>query len=168
MRKLIAVIAGILMLAAVNFNIYQREQLLEHGRVVLLELAPVDPRSLMQGDYMALRFKVANDAFPGFGWNEVKEGTPKDGHLVVALDEHGVGSFKRLADGTPLAANEAVLRYRVRNRQPKFATNAFFFQEGHADEYAKARYGEFRVAPNGDMILTAMRGADYKTLGVRQ
>ncbi|MBS0309635.1 MAG: GDYXXLXY domain-containing protein [Proteobacteria bacterium] len=168
MRKYIAVIAGILMLAAVNFTIYQREHLLEQGSVVLLELAPVDPRSLMQGDYMALRFKVARDAFPGFGWNDVKEGTPSDGHLVVTLDEHGVGSFKHFADATPLAKNEALLRYRIRNQQPKFATNAFFFQEGHAEEYAKARYGEFRVAQNGDMILTALRGADYQKLGLAQ
>lgn len=167
MRKLIAIVAGILVLVAVNFTIYQREQLLEHGRVVLLETAPLDPRSLMQGDYMALRFKVANDAFPRMGWNSYKEDL-QDGHIVVALDEHGVGSFRRLADGAPLAANEALLRYRVRNGQPKFATNAFFFQEGHGEQYATARYGEFRVAKNGDMILTAMRGADYQKMGVSQ
>lgn len=167
MRKLIAVVAGILMLAAVNFTIYQREQLLEHGRVVLLETAPLDPRSLMQGDYMALRFKVANEAFPRMGWDNYGENL-KDGHIVVALDEHGVGHFRRMADGAPLAANEAMLRYRVRNGQPKFATNAFFFQEGQGEQYARARYGEFRVAQNGDMILTAMRGTDYQKLGMSQ
>ncbi|MBI1889926.1 MAG: GDYXXLXY domain-containing protein [Burkholderiales bacterium] len=161
MRKLIAVLAGVIVLCVVNFNIYQREQLLTHGRVVLLELAPVDPRSLMQGDYMALNYKVANEAFPRGNWKELK-----DGHLVVALDEKGVGNFKRLADGAPQAANEALLRYRIRDSRPKFATNAFFFQEGHAKVYEAARYGEFRVAASGDMILTAMRGADFKVLGV--
>src|SRR5690606_19512775 len=34
------------------------ERTLRDGQLVLLELAPVDPRSLMQGDYMALRFAV--------------------------------------------------------------------------------------------------------------
>ncbi|CAN5366126.1 GDYXXLXY domain-containing protein [soil metagenome] len=160
MRKILILLAGVLVLAVVNITIYQREQLIEHGRVVLLELAPVDPRSLMQGDYMALRYKLANDAFPR---GEFKAG--KDGHIVVAVDEHGVAGFKRLADDRPLAANEAFLRYRVRNEQPKFATNAFFFQEGHADRYQSARYGEFRVAQNGEMILTAMRGSDYAVLG---
>jgi len=161
MRKLIAVLAGVTILVAVNFSIYQREQLLSDGRVVLLELAPVDPRSLMQGDYMALRFKVANDAFPSGDWKQLQ-----DGHIIVTVNEQGVGTFKRRDDGAPIAANEARLRYRIRNGQPKFATNAFFFQEGHAKEYEVARYGEFRVAGNGDMILTAMRGADLKTLGV--
>lgn len=161
MRKFIAALAGVLVLAAVNCSIYQREQLLAQGRVVLLELAPVDPRSLMQGDYMALRFKIANDAFPRADWKQLK-----DGQIVVVLDEHDVGSFQRIADGKPLAANEAVLRYRIRNEQPKFATNAFFFQEGHAQDYQAAKYGEFRVAGNGDMVLTAMRGVDFRMLGV--
>ncbi len=161
MRKLIVVLTGLIILVAVNLNIYEREQLRTEGRVVFLELAPVDPRSLMQGDYMALRFKVATDAFPG---RKVEHS--KDGHLVVALDERGVAGFKRFADTTPLAANEIVLRYRIRNDQVKFATNAFFFEEGSAQHYQPARYGEFRVSADGEMLLTNLRGADLAVLGV--
>ena len=160
MRKWIALLAGIMVLVAVNFSIVQRERLLTEGRVVLLELAPVDPRSLMQGDYMALRFKVATDAFL-----RRTDKLLSDGQIVVALDERGIGSFKRIADGSALADHEALLRYRVRNEQVKFATNAFFFQEGHADKYALARYGEFRVAANGEMLLKTLRGADLQVLG---
>ncbi|MES2102425.1 MAG: GDYXXLXY domain-containing protein [Pseudomonadota bacterium] len=161
MRKIIVAATVLLVLAAVNFSIYGREQLLANGRVVLLELAPVDPRSLMQGDYMALRFKIANDAF-----RDKPAGELKDGRMLAALDEHGVASFRRLADGTPPAAGEVLLRYRVRNSLPKFATNAFFFQEGQAAAYQNARYGEFRVAADGDMILTALRAADFTVLGL--
>ena len=159
MRNLVAALAGLAILALVNFTIHTREQMLEHGRVVLLELAPVDPRSLMQGDYMALRFKVSDEAF-GRTKKELK-----DGRLVVALDQRGVASFRRFADATAVAADEALLRYRVRNARPKFATNAFFFQEGQARQYESARYGEFRVAPDGEMILTGLRGADLALLG---
>lgn len=160
MRKWIAVIAGVVVLSAINWVIYQREQLLVDGRVVLLELAPVDPRSLMQGDYMALRFKVVNDAFPARTANEAS-----DGHLVVAVDHRGVATFKRFDDGSAIAPNEALLRYRVRGGQPKFATNAFFFQEGHAEFYQKARYGEFRVARDGETLLAALRDAELVVLG---
>lgn len=161
MRKLIAVLAGLIILLVVNITIYQRETLLSEGRVVLLELAPVDPRSLMQGDYMALRFKVATDAFPG--WNVKRPYT--DGYLVIVVDERGIASFKRLADNTPLAGNEAMLQYRIRNNQVKFATNAFFFEEGSGEQYQKARYGEFRVSPEGEMLLTHLRGVDLSILG---
>ena len=159
MRKVLAVLAGVVLLAAVNWGIFARERLLVDGRVVLLELAPVDPRSLLQGDYMALRFKVADDAF-GRGTSE-----RKDGHVVVQVGDDDVGKFIRFDEGTPLAAREARLRYRVRNGLPKFATNAFFFEEGHGDDYAKARFGEFRVAPDGEAILTGLRDGAHQPLG---
>ncbi|MCX7067098.1 MAG: GDYXXLXY domain-containing protein [Methylococcales bacterium] len=160
MRKLIVVLTGVLLLVVVNVTIYQREQLRTQGRVVLLELVPVDPRSLMQGDYMALNFAVVNAAFPNRQNTE-----SKDGLLVVTLNERGVASFKRLADTTPLATNEVVLKYRTRNDQVKFATNAFFFEEGQAQQYQVARYGEFRVSADGEMLLTNLRSADLAVLG---
>ena len=61
MRSAIALIACACMLGLVNWSVAQKERLLERGRIVLLELAPVDPRSLMQGDYMALQFAIARD-----------------------------------------------------------------------------------------------------------
>ena len=69
-------------------------RLLNEGHVVLLHLAPVDPRSLMQGD-------VAN-------------ASPRDGALVLALGDRRIGTFERIDDGTPLAANELKMRYRMR------------------------------------------------------
>jgi uncharacterized membrane-anchored protein len=163
MRKWISALAGLLILVAVNWAIYGREQLLENGQVVLLELAPVDPRSLMQGDYMALRFKVADDAFGRGRVSDPKHAT--DGRLVVKLGEHAVASFVRLDTGAPLAAGEARLRYRIREQQVKFATNAFFFQEGTASQYAQARYGEFRVAPGGDMLLVHLINEKFERMG---
>ena len=160
MRRWIALLAGLAILAVVNYVVYQREQLLTTGRVVLLELAPVDPRSLMQGDYMALRFRVAREAFAAGG----PQGESGDGHLVLRLDPRGVAGFVRFDDGTPLAADDLRMRYRVRAGNPKFATNAYFFQEGTADRYAAARYGEFRVAPDGESILTGLRDKDLKAL----
>ena len=162
MRNLVILAGAVIILAAANFGIYQKEQLLAHGRTVLLELAPVDPRSLMQGDYMALRFKVATDAF-GFGGTNQE--SLRDGRVVLTIDDRGVGTFKRFDDGTPIGPGEMAMRYRVRDQTPKFATNAFFFQEGHAEYYAGARFGEFRVSSAGDAILTALRGANLETLG---
>ena len=159
MRKAAALLAGLIILAIVNLGIYQRERLLADGRIVLLKLSPIDPRSLMQGDYMRLNFEVADQAFPGFSGFE-----SKDGHIVVALDARNVGHFRRFAEGGALAPSEVALRYRVRGGQPKFATNAYFFQEGRADTYARALYGEFRVAGDGEMILTRLRGPRLEVL----
>ena len=161
MREWIALAAGLAMLATANYGIYGKELLLRDGRIVLLELAPVDPRSLMQGDYMALRFKVADDLLER---GRVKQGS-QDGRIVLTLDAQGVGSFARLDDGTLLGPDEVRLRYRIRDGRAKFATNAFFFQEGDARLYAAARYGEFRADTNGDAILTGLRGTDLVPMG---
>ncbi len=67
-------------------------------------------------------------------------------------------------EGTPLAPDEVLLRYRVREGEIKFATNAFFFQEGTARRYEGARYGEFRVAPDGELLLTGLRGKELQPL----
>lgn len=162
MRKLVALLAGLAVLAFVNFGIYQREPLLTDGRVVLLRLAPVDPRSLMQGDYMRLDFELAGEAFP-FG----RTAGLADGHLIAAVDRQNVAHFRRLADGAPPAPGEIRLRYRVRNGEPLFATDAYFFEEGQAAAFANAAYGEFRVGADGDMILTGLRDEQLRPLGAR-
>jgi len=159
MRKAIVIVTAIVVLAFIDWAVAQREGIVRDGRVLLLELAPIDPRSLMQGDYMALRFRIAGDAL---GAPEVR---PADGLLVVAIDGNGVASFRRFDDGQPVAADEARLRYRIRDGQMKLATNAFFFEEGQGKVFAPARYGEMRVAPNGDAILTGLRDAQRAPLG---
>jgi uncharacterized membrane-anchored protein len=159
MRKAVALLTGLAVLAFVNFGIWQRERLVTEGRVVFLRLAPVDPRSLMQGDYMRLNFEIAGQAFTSDRLQKLS-----DGRIVVAVDGQGVGGFRRFDDGRPLAPGEAALRYRVRAGQPNFATNAFFFEEGQAAVYESAEYGEFRVAPDGEMILTGLRDARFKAL----
>ncbi len=63
-----------------------------------------------------------------------------------------------------LAADEARLRFRVRQGEAKVATNAFFFQEGRGEAFAAAQFGELRVAPDGDAILTGMRDKDLQLI----
>ena len=160
MRKVLILVCGLLILALLNYTIYSRETLVRDGDSVFLKLAPVDPRSLMQGDYMALRFDVAGDINTA-----VDESQAKNGYVILRKDERGVGQFSHLDNGESLAANEFRMLYRQRHQQIKFATNAFFFQEGKAELYETAKYGEFKVADNGDSILVGMRDVDLKQLG---
>ena len=159
MRKIVILLTGIAVLALVNYSIYEKEQLLANGRVAFLELVPVDPRSLMQGDYMALRFKLQRDASPA--------GNLRDGHIVAALDNRQVATFRRIDDGTPLAADELKIIYRVRANEVKLGTNAFFFQEGDAEYYRGARYCEARIDHDGQMLLTGLRDENLQRLGPR-
>ncbi|PWQ98319.1 GDYXXLXY domain-containing protein [Leucothrix arctica] len=160
MRKVLVLVCGLLILGLLNYTIYSREALVSSGQSIYLELAPVDPRSLMQGDYMALRFAVTGQAR-----QTIKAATEKDGFVVLKRDERGVGQFIRLDNGEALASDELRMLYRQRNNSINFATNAFFFQEGKALLYEDAKFGEFKVAENGDSILVAMRDKDFQQLG---
>ena len=160
MRSLVALVACVVALALVNWTIQKRERHLEAGRVVYLELAPVDPRSLMQGDYMALRFEIAVQAQSALR----DPPASSSGRIVATIGPDGVAKYTRLDDGRPLAADEIHLRYRVRAGDMKFATNAWFFEEGSGGRYERARYGEFRVDAHGELLLTRMRGKDLQPL----
>jgi len=169
MREKIALLSMVIVLALVNWSIVGKERHLAEGKIVYLELAPVDPRSLMQGDYMRLRFKLSNEVYEALPKEEGSHRwrqrvIARDGKVVVRLDERGVGQFVRIDDGSPLAADEVAMRYRVRSRTVRFATNAYFFQEGQASVYQPARFGQFRVDENGELLLAAMYDKDLKRL----
>jgi uncharacterized membrane-anchored protein len=148
----------LLVFGFVNYAIYQKEALIRNGEPLFVELGPRDPRSLIQGDYMALRYRIAEDL-------ETK-GVPPRGQLVVKRNTAGIAEFVRTHDGqTPLQPGELLLNYYLRYGQIEVGVNAFFFQEGTADAYAEARYGELRVEPAGTSVLIGLRGANLETLG---
>ncbi|BHH85286.1 GDYXXLXY domain-containing protein [Desulforhopalus sp. 52FAK] len=169
MFKKIAFIALAIVLILVNWSIFNKEKQLAEGKIVYLELAPVDPRSLMQGDYMALRFRLTDEVYKALlkaenGRPPAQDKGSSDGSVVISMDARNIGSFKRLHTDQPLAQNEVLMRYRVRNGTIKFATNAYYFQEGHGKYYQPARYGQFRVDEKGELLLVAMYDKDLVKL----
>ncbi|MEM7081415.1 MAG: GDYXXLXY domain-containing protein [Pseudomonadota bacterium] len=168
MRAFVAVAALVGILAYVNVAIYKKEHHLKSGQTVLLELAPVDPRSLMQGDYMRLRFAVTNQLSealrPDVPPEESRGLAPADGWAVLTLEE-GVGRFAGLADSSVASEGVVHVAYRVRSGRVKFATDAYFFQEGTAEIYENGRYGEFRIDADGELLLIGLRDENKKRLG---
>jgi uncharacterized membrane-anchored protein len=147
--RIVIVAATLIVLVAVNGSIVAKERIKTHGERIYLALAPVDPRSLMQGDYMALRFVVADQIPP-----------EESGTWPLRVDERGVAAFvpERNAPGLRI-------RYRVRNGRVWLGTNAYFFEEGTAERYANAAFGEFRVdRESGEAILVGLRGRDLEPL----
>ena len=83
----------------------------------LLRLAPVDPRSLMQGDYMVLGYAFPRDA----NFKREMESATTRGRLLLELDDQGIGTFSRLRaeEGIP-RDNEVWLKYRKWRRGFRF------------------------------------------------
>ncbi|MGL1930386.1 MAG: GDYXXLXY domain-containing protein [Desulfotalea sp.] len=169
MFKKVALVSLVLVLILVNWSILSREKHIAEGKIVYLDLMPVDPRSLMQGDYMSLRFRISDEVYKALPKNEESrrwrnDVDSSDGYVVVSLDSRKIGSFKSIFTDQDLTENEILMRYRVRNGVVKFATNAYFFQEGYGKYYEQARYGQFRVDDKGELLLVKMHDKDLNKL----
>lgn len=152
--RILLILAGLaIVLAVANRNIRAYQEVIDSGTRVLLELRPVDPRSLIQGDYMLLRY--ADKAFPSA---DVLETLPRTGTLVLLLDGNDVGTYSRRDDGAPLAPNEVRLRFKHRTMWGDVSIGAetFSFEEGQAETYAAARYGVLRVDESGNSVLVGL------------
>ncbi len=159
MKKGLLLGTAMVVLAVINGLIIHKEHVLEFGTTVLLRLAPRDPRSFMQGDHMVLRYELVQ-AIP----SAELQARGSSGLIVIALDDNAVGRFVRFHDDEALAGDEILLRYRRRGIL-RLGAETFFFQEGHAELYEEARYGELRVAPSGESVLVGLRGQNLERLG---
>ena len=163
----IALLGLALILGVMTMNIAKYENHLATGNTVLLALAPVDPRGFMQGDYMTLSYALERDVFAALNKDPGSYPTNEEGYVIVAIDNHNVGQFVRLAaDNQPenLATNEMAIHYRIRNGSMQLATNAFFFQEGHGEAFEAAQYGLFRVNDKGEPLLTEMVDSNFQII----
>ncbi|WP_282014038.1 GDYXXLXY domain-containing protein [Marinifilum flexuosum] len=139
----------ILVLFLFNKSIIEKEKILSDGKLVLLRLAPVDPRSLMQGDYMRLNYEISR--------NISIANIPKRGFCIVRLDENGIGTKVRLQnDVKPISDGEYAIEYTTSNRSINIGAESYFFEEGQAEKYDSAKYGGLKIYNQGSSILIGL------------
>ena len=123
-----------------------KEIQIARGSTLYLPLVPVDPRSLMQGDYMALSYEFSRNV----EW-------PGEGSLVVTLDEHLVGKEARLfASDQTLGPSDVRLRFRNNGSSVRIGAESYLFEEGQDEALKSAAYAELLVTPEGDCVLRAL------------
>ena len=131
-------------------SIIEKEQLMAKGKQVYFHLAPVDPRSLMQGDYMRLSFAVLDSV-------QNKEALPKRGYCLFYTDSNGVVTGARFRkDDTSIHAGEQLLKYTTNFNGIQIGAESYFFQEGKADRYSNAAYGLIKVDKKGNSLLVGL------------
>lgn len=152
--------AGALALAVAQIQIHHYRTILAEGRPVVLALAPVDPRSLMQGDYMDLDYAVRRQARDWLGERtSVRDALQASGRgwLLLRSDDRGIWQLAGVTAETPMAAADVVaLAFRWRAGEMDWGARSWFFPEGQAERYARARYGVLRVAVDGTALLSGL------------
>ncbi|WP_320545976.1 GDYXXLXY domain-containing protein [Aeromonas veronii] len=161
-RQLALLLSGLAILAGINATVWRYEHAMSSGEVVLLRLAPVDPRSLMQGDYMRLNYEIARELTSRDARATQNKGSDT---LVIRLDAHQVATL--VVDGKPdrLASDERLLQVHLSERQWQIGPDAYFFEEGSGEQYEAARYGEFRLQADGKTLLVGLRDEAYQPIG---
>jgi len=149
---------GALAIAALfGSQISTLEGIKSEGEIVLLDLRPADPRALMMGDFMALRYA-----------EEVQRDLPDDlapsGQFILTLDENKVGRFSRVADRDTLSDTEVRINYIKQRWGVTFGAPRYYFQNWTAATYEQADYGIFRIAPSGRAILVGLADENFKKI----
>ena len=181
----------IALLGAVNYKVQQFEDVLATGKPVVLKIAPVDPRSLMQGDYMVLNYAIlseiqqsqflsesnesleSNESIDAGEANEtigIDESSPsgKKAYILVHLDKNHVATFCEEQSGIPTDFKHCTpnvylpIRYNG-SWHPKLPSQDYFFAEGKGEHYAQAEYAEYRFK-DGILLLARLLDKDLKGL----
>ena len=159
MRTKAIIALTLFILAGLNYGIYKKEQLKAQGETVLLELAPVDPRSLMQGDYMVLRYAIERNTPV-----DKLASHQKRGYIVIRANGNNVAEFVRFYEDEPLAEGEKRLHFHRRYNRIRIVPDAFFFQEGHAHYYENAKYGVFKFDHSGKHLLIGLADEQFNPI----
>lgn len=138
--------------------IAQHQWHLAHSRSVFIALQPVDPRSLLQGDYMQLRYDLA--------WRNINAQQLQKSPKIMAYVQ--LDAQQRLLHSQLLAAPN-LQPLQLKNPMQQIdqlypATTSFFFAEGLADCYAQAKYAHFQVNAKGVALLVGLRDAQLQDL----
>lgn len=172
----------IALLGVVNYKVQQFEDVLATGKPVVLKIAPVDPRSLMQGDYMVLNYAILSEfqqsrVLPETNEsNETTENTgidesspsEKKAYILVHLDKNHVATFCEEQSEIPTDFKYCTpnvylpIRYKG-GWLPKLPSQDYFFAEGKGEYYAQAEYAEYRFK-DGILLLARLLDKDLKGL----
>lgn len=158
-RRTIAIgLVILLQLAYIGSVTVYKETLLQSGTTVKLELMPVDPRSLLQGDYVQLGYTISNPPSPA---QEKLIAMPYRARVSVVLapGADGVYTFQRLYQpGETLETGELVLNGRMSGGgRIYYGIESYFVPEGTGlDVQTNARYAHIRISAAGDAILESV------------
>ncbi|MFY7899978.1 MAG: GDYXXLXY domain-containing protein [Chitinophagaceae bacterium] len=157
-KKAIIIINLVCILGYFAYAVYSKETILKKGKLVLLELAPVDPRSLMQGDYMALRYAITQ--------NLDADKMPKRGYCVVQLDSFNVAKKIRFQKNTtPVNKGEYIINYTSTDYfSVHIGAESFFFQEGDAEKFENAKFGGVMIDNNGNSLLVGLFNQQHQQI----
>lgn len=150
-KRFLIVFLVLLQLCSLGVISARNEYLLKNGTPVKLSLEPIDPRAMLQGDYVQLRYEITSpDALRN---NQINE----EGKIQIVLGEgeDHVYHFERIYEGEKLMDNEVIINGRLNGiGMVYYGIESYFIPEGSGREVEQeAKFAYVRISKNGNAIL---------------
>ncbi|PFG04571.1 putative membrane-anchored protein [Bacillus sp. es.034] len=147
----------------IGYQVYSNETLLQNGETVILKLQPVDPRSLLQGDYVELNYSISqledtsiDDSGPV---TIVLRENPQGVHEYTGVYKFN-GKWNAFYEKKPgdVLLNGKVTSSWDNSAQVTYGIEHFFIPEGTGlDVEGKVKTAVVTVSDKGDGILVRLR-----------
>ncbi|VEH38088.1 Uncharacterized membrane-anchored protein [Fusobacterium varium] len=112
-----------------------------------IKTVPVDPRSLIQGDYMVLNYDIAESA-------RMEIGNIRKGYIRIKINDLKIAEFIRIDEEyLPPSNNEISIQFQKNGSNIDIGVNSYLFQEGTGNKFQKAQYAEVIELKNGKLRL---------------
>lgn len=157
-KRLVLVPVILLQFALIGYQVWSSESILTQGKTVKLELEPVDPRSLLQGDYVQLGYTISRLGSPDLPVGE-------NIRVVLRMQENGLYEYSGYYEqagvwNKPYQAdpNDVIINGRtIGGDRVEYGIENYFVPEGTGLELERtAKYSYVKVGRKGDAILESL------------
>lgn len=183
MKKMIPLWLAAFSIALFLIMIGRHEWHLAHSGSIYVKLKPVDPRSILQGDYMALNYQLYLAELPP-AMELIEDHLPSDAAKAYFYNQPSILSYvqldaqrrviqtrfdPQLLNDYPGASAKLVLRNPHNTFEGLYpAARSFLFAEGLEPCYRNAQFAELKVRENGQPLLVNLVGENLKALNCEQ
>lgn len=138
-------LVAVMQTAVLAYGVYARDQLLKHGREVVMQVTPVDPRDIFRGDYVILGFPMSPITYSIAKYGVLPEGLVQGAPVYVTMTggPENTWTAAKVSDSYPrdVQAADVVFKGRIeridggvdaqtKNIAARFGVESYFVPEG--------------------------------------
>lgn len=179
MRKKIIILLLILILAILNYGIYEKQIIKDNGKILMLEVENFNFYSSIYSDYISLSYKIEKEI------NNIKPGNFAEnyGYIVVSGNEENLAKFMRFYNNESLVEDEKLIKFYLENEFDlddidsisslkkakvkkiiQITPNNFFLPKKHLEYYKNVKYAIFKFSNTGKYILFGLADENKKLI----
>ena len=188
MKKMLPLVLATLSIILFGLMIARHEWHLAHSDLIYVKLQPVDPRSLIQGDYMALNYDLYFGGKPPQALSSdvqiTQERTAENLEREYFIDQPSILSYVQLdaqhrvirtsfnpdvLTMYPDSSTKLILKNPANTFDGLYpAARSYLFAEGLETCYRDAQYAALKVQKNGQPLLVGLVGENLQAFDCEQ